>query len=126
MKLFSAKQLSVLLLASALLFCHGAFGALHLVCDSPECADGVGHAAEHHSAAGAVAGAHEHPAGHGMDTEYFAVVAGLIGLLLSLLPKGAPSRVRLGMRRPPTLHRASAAVRPPLAPTLPVLQVFRL
>ena len=124
MKLFSAKQLSVLL-ASVLLFCHGAFGSLHLVCDPPECADGVGHAAEHHPAVGAAAGAHEHPAGHGTGTEYFAVVASLLGLLLSLLPKGAPSRVRLSMRRPPALRRASAVVRPPLAPTLPILQMFR-
>jgi hypothetical protein len=125
MKLFSAKQLSVLL-ASALLFCHGAFGAPHLVCHPPECADGVGHAAEHHPAAEAAAGAHEHPAGHGAGSEYFAVVASLLSLLLSLLSNGAPLRDRLGMRRPAVLRRASAVVRPPLAPTLPVLQVFRL
>jgi hypothetical protein len=125
MKLFSAKQLSVLL-ASALLFCHGAFGAVHLVCDPPECADGVGHAADHHPATGASTGAHEHPAGHGMDTEYFAVVAGLIGLLLSLLPKGSLSWVRLDIRRPPLLRQASTVFRPARAPTSPVLQVFRL
>ena len=125
MKLLGVRPLSVLL-ASTLLFCHGAFGALHLVCDPPECADGVGHAAEHHPAPGAVAGAHEHPVGHGMDTEYFAVVAGLIGLLLSLLPKGTLLRIGIGVRRPVVLCRASAVFRPARVPTSPVLQVFKL
>src|SRR3712207_3219343 len=115
MKLLDVRQLSVLL-AGALLFCHGAFGALHLVCDPPECADGAGHAAEHPTPApGAAAGAHEHPAGHGTNPEYFAVVASLLSVLLSLLPKGAPSRVRLGVRKPPALRWASAVFRPPLA-----------
>jgi hypothetical protein len=125
MKLFSAKQLSVLL-ASALLFCHGAFGAMHLVCDPPECADGLRHAAEHHPATGAVAGAHVHPAGHGMGPEYFAVLAGLIGLLLGLLSKGAPSRIGNGMCQAAILRRASAVFRPARVPTSPILQVFRL
>jgi hypothetical protein len=119
------RQLSVLL-ASALLFCHGAFGALHLVCDPLECAKGVRHAAEHQPATGAVAGAHEYPEGHGAGPEYFAVVAGLIGLLLGLLPKGAPSRIGIGMRQPATLRRASAVFRPARVPTSPILQVFRL
>jgi len=125
MKLLGIRQLSVLL-ASALLFCHGAFGALHLVCGPPECADGVGHTVEHHPVTGVSAGAHEHPAGHGMGTEYFAVVAGLIGLLLSLLPKAALSRVRLDILRPRVLRQASTVFRPARAPTSPVLQVFRL
>ncbi len=125
MKLFGTKQLSVLL-ASALLFCHGAFGSLHLVCDVPECADGLGHTAEHHHATETAAGAHEHPAGHGTGHEYFAVVAGLIGMLLSLLPKGASSRIGVGICRPPIPRRASTVFRPARAPTSPVLQVFRL
>ena len=125
MKLLGVRQLSVLL-ASTLLFCHGAFGALHLVCDPPVCAGAAEHAAEHHPAAGAAVGAHEHPAGHGAGPEYFAVVASLLSLLLSLFPKGAPPRVKLGVRRPPVLGWAPAVVRPPLAPTSPTLQVFRL
>jgi hypothetical protein len=110
------------LLAGALLLCHGVFGALHLVCDTPRCA-GAQHAAEHRPA-------HEHPAGHEAGTEYFAVVAGLLGLLLSLLlgllPKGAPVRVGMRARRACVLRRASAVFRPARAPTLPTLQVFRL
>ncbi len=125
MKLFGVRQLSVLL-AGTLLFCHGAFGALHSVCDPPVCAGAAEHAAEHHPAAGAAPGAHEHPAGHATGTEYFAVVASLLSLLLSLLPKGAPLRVRLGVRCPPALRRAPAVVRPPLFPTSSTLQVFRL
>ena len=124
MKLLGVRQLSVLL-AGILLFCHGVFGALHLVCDLPGCADGLEHAVEHHPAPGA-ADAHEHPAGHGTGPEYFAVVASLLSLLLSLLSKGAPSWVPLGVRRPPALRRAPAVVRPPLTPSSPVLQVFRL
>jgi hypothetical protein len=125
MKLLSAKQLSVLL-ASALLFCHGAFGALHLVCDPPKCAAGARHTAEHHPAGGAAASAHDHPADDAVGSEYFAVVAGLLVLLLRLLPKGAPLRIGVGTRRPAVLRRASAVFRPARAPTSPVLQVFRL
>lgn len=114
------------LLAGALLLCHGVFGALHLVCDTPRCA-GAQHAAEYRPAqAGAAADAHEHPAGHEAGTEYFAVVAGLLGLLLGLLPKGAPVRVGMRARRAHVLRRASAVFRPARAPTLPTLQVFRL
>jgi hypothetical protein len=120
------ERLLPLLLVGALLLCHGVFGALHLVCNPPVCAGAIENTAEHHPAARAEAGAHEHPAGHETDPEYFAVVASLLGLLLSLVPKGTPSRVRLGMRGPSALRWASAVVQPPLAPTLPVLQVFRL
>ncbi len=118
------------LLAGALLLCHGVFGVLHLVCDTPLCA-GAQHAAEHRpTQAGAAVDAHEHPAGHEAGTEYFAVVAGLLGLLLSLLlgllPKGAPVRVGMRARRAHVLRWASAVFRPARAPTLPTLQVLRL
>ena len=65
-----------LLLVGTLLLCHGVFGALHLVCYSPQCAGGAEHAAEHQ--AGVVGGALEHSAdhgtSHGMSTGYFAVL----------------------------------------------------
>ena len=118
-------HLSVLLIGT-LLLCHGVFGALHLVCDPPVCAGAAEHPAVHESAAGAAAGVHEHPAGHGTGTEYFAVVAGLLGLLLGLLPKGALLRVGIGVGWPPVLRRASVVFRPARAPTSPILQVFRL
>ena len=126
MKLPSVNKLSVLL-AGAVLLCHGVFGALHLVCDPLEwCAGGAQHSAEHQTAAGAV-DAHEHPTGHDVSTAYFAVVAlGLLGLILQLLPKGSAGlRIWLGTLWPEVLRRVPAVLRPPPIPTLPVLQVFR-
>jgi len=114
------------LLAGTLLLCHGVFGVVHLVCDPPRCV-AAEHAAEHQNAhAGTAAGEHEHSVGHGTATEYFAVLAGLLGLLLGLLPKGVASRVRIGARRPPGVRREPAVFCSARGPTPPVLQVFRL
>jgi hypothetical protein len=127
MKLPSVKKLSVLL-AGAVLLCHGVFGALHLVCDPLEwCIGGVQHSAEHQTSTGA-GDVHEHPPSHDVSTAYFAVVAlGLLVLILRLLPKCAAGlRIRLGTRWPEVLRRAPAVLRPPPTPALPVLQVFRL
>jgi hypothetical protein len=127
MKLLSVKRLSVLL-AGAVLLCHGVFGALHLVCDPLEwCIGGAQHSAEHQTAAGA-GDAHEHPTGHDVSTAYFAVVAlGLLGLILRLLPKCAAGlRIWLGTRWPAVLRRMPAVLRPPPTPALPVVQAFRL
>jgi hypothetical protein len=126
MKLLGGRQLS-LLLVGTLLLCHGVFGALHLVCYPPWCAGDAEHAAEHQATAGAVGDAHEHPAEHGTSTGYFAVLfVGLLGLLLGLLPKGAPLRIRLDARWPVVLRRVPAVYRPPPTPTPLTLQVFRL
>jgi hypothetical protein len=85
------------------------------------------HAAEHQAGAGAASDAHEHPAGHhGTSTEYFAVIAGLLGLLLSLLPTSNPLRIGVGMRWLAVLGRAPTVFRPPPTPTPHILQVFRL
>src|SRR5919112_120528 len=127
MKLLSVKKLSVLL-AGAVLLCHGVFGALHLVCDPLEwCIGGAQHSAEHQTAAGA-GDAHEHPTGHDVSTAYFAVVAlGLLVLILRLLPKCAAGlRIWLGTRWTSVLRRVPAVLRPPPTPALPVLQAFRL
>ena len=103
MKLLGSRQLS-LLLVFTLLLCHGIFGALHLVCYPPQCAGDAEHAADHQLAAGAVSGAHEHPAGHhGTSIEYFAVlVFGVLSLLLGVLLKGgyrcASDSARIGPR----------------------------
>ena len=121
MKPPSVNQLSVLL-AGTLLLCHGIFGALHLVCIPPVCAGSAEHPAAHEPAADV----HEHPADHGAGTAYFAVVTGLLGLLLGLLPRGATLRFGIGMGRPPVLRRAPLVFRPARAPTSPTLQVFRL
>ncbi len=124
MKPTGAKQLSVLLVGT-LLLCHGAFGALHLFCYSPECPGHAEHAAEHQ--AGAVGAAHEHPADHGTGAGYFAVlVFGLLGLLLGLLAERAPLRISLAARWPAALRPVPAVSHPLPTPTPLVLQVFRL
>jgi hypothetical protein len=115
-----------LLLVGALFLCHGVFGPLHLVCASPECVDGAGHPAGHHSAAATMGHTHDHPVSHATSADYFAVVAGLLGLLMGLLSTGTWLKTRLGSRRAPTPLRASAIFRPVRAPTSRVLQVFRL
>jgi phosphotransferase system glucose/maltose/N-acetylglucosamine-specific IIC component len=126
MKLLGARQLSVLL-AGTLLLCHGVFGAMHLICYSPLCVDGAEHTAEHQSAAGAVGDTREHSADHEASTEYFAVlVFGLLGLLLGLLLKRAPSRSRLDTRWSAVFRPLLAVSHPPPTPTQLTLQVFRL
>jgi hypothetical protein len=124
MKPPGARQLSVLLVGT-LLLCHGAFGALHLFCYSPECVSDAEHQA------GAVGGAHEHPAdhgtSHGTSAGYFAVlVFGLLGLLHGLLPKRAPLQISIAARWPAALRPVRAVFHPPPTPTPRVLQVFRL
>ena len=115
MRLLGFRHLSLLLIVT-LLFCHGVFGALHLLCYPPQCAGDAKHPAEHHAA------------GHATSTEYFAVLAvGFLGLLLGLLSKGGtPLRTRIDARRPVVLRRVPAVLRPPPTPTPPALQVFRL
>jgi hypothetical protein len=130
MKLLGARPLSVMLVGT-LLFCHGIFGGLHLICYSPQCAGDAEHAAEHHVAAGAMAGemggAHEHPADHGISAGYFAVLAvGLLGLFLRALPERAQLRISLSAHWPVIFRRVPAALRPPPTPTPLTLQVFRL
>ena len=127
MKLLSVKKLSVLL-AGAVLLCHGVFGALHLVCDPLEwCIGGAQHSAEHQTSTGA-GDAHDHPPSHDVSTAYYAVVAlGLLVLILRLLPECAAGlRIWLGRRWPAVLRRVPAVLRPPPTPTAPVLQVIRL
>jgi hypothetical protein len=125
MKPLSIKHLSVLL-AVALLLCHGLFGVVHLVCYLPQCADRGEHAAEHQAAAGGLGDAHEYPAGHGSSTVYFAVLVGFLGLFLGLLSKRTPLRVRLGMPWAAALRLASYALHPPPTSTPSQLQVFSL
>jgi hypothetical protein len=115
-----------LLLVGALFLCHGVFGPLHLVCASPECVDGAGQPAGHDSAAATMGHTHEHPVSHATSAEYFAVVVGLLGLLVGLLSKDKWLKTWLGSRSAPTVLRASAVFRPARAPTSRVLQVFRL
>jgi hypothetical protein len=128
MKLLGVRHLSVLLIG-ALIFCHGVFGSLHLLCYLPQCIGGAEHAAKHQ--AGEVHDSHGHSAdhgiSHGISAGYFAVlVSSLLGLLLRLLPKGALLRIGLGARWLVVLRRVPAVMRPPPTPTPLILQVFRL
>ncbi len=125
MKLLGIRRLSLLLIGT-LLFCHGVFGALHLICYPPQCAGDAEHAGEHNAAAGAVGDAHEHSADHATSTGYFAVLVGFFGLLLGLLAKGAPLRIGLDARWPAALRWVPAVMHPPPTPTPLILQVFRL
>jgi hypothetical protein len=118
------ERLLPLLLVGALLLCHGVFGALHLVCYPPQCAGDTEHAAEHHS--GVMGGAHEHSADHGTSAGYFAVLAGLLGLLLGLLSKRGPLRITLAAPWPAVVGLVPAVSHPPPTPTPLTLQVFRL
>ena len=119
-----------LLLVGALFLCHGVFGPLHLVCNSPECVDGAGHPAEHpsghHSAAATMSHTHEPPVSHATSADYFAVMAGLLGLFVGLLSTGTWAKTRLGSRRAASSLWAPAVYRPARAPTFRVLQVIRL
>jgi hypothetical protein len=137
MRLLGFRRLSMVLVVT-LLFCHGVFGSLHLLCYSQHCAGDVDHPSEHlaehpsahpaeHRAAGGAGDAHEHPVGHATSTEYFAVLAvGFLGLLLRLLLKSAPLRIGLDARWPVVLRRVPAVLRPPPNPTLLTLRVLRL
>jgi hypothetical protein len=130
MKPPGARQLSVLLVFT-LLLCHGAFGALHLFCSSPECVGDAEHATEHQAVVGGTGDAHEHPADHGTthgtNVGYFAVLAfGLLGLLLGLLPNRALLRIGLAARWPAAFHSVTTTFHPPPTLTPCVLQVFRL
>jgi hypothetical protein len=113
-----------LFLMGTLHFCHGVFGALHLVCYPPQCAGDAEHPAEHQ--AGAMGDAPEHPADHGTSLGYFAVLVGLVSLLLRLLPKGATLWSELDAPWPVVLRWVPAVFRPPPTPTPLALQVFRL
>jgi hypothetical protein len=122
----SREKILPLLLVGALFFCHGVFGPLHLLCASPECVDGAGQPAGHHSAAVTMGHTHEHPVSHATGTDYFAVVAGLLGLLVGLLRTGTWTKVRPGSHRAIRSYREHRVFRPARAPTSRVLQVFRL
>jgi len=116
-------RLLALLLVGTLPLCHGVFGALHLVCYSPQCAGDAEHPAEHQAAADAMGDAPEYPPDHATSTGYFAV---LVGLLLGLLLKGAPLRIGLDEHWSVVLRSVPAVFRAPPTPTPLTIQVFRV
>lgn len=119
--------LSVLLIG-ALLLCHGAFGALHLIhpCDPAEVPG------THHSVAQHSGDAGGHPGDGPTDglagcSGYFAVGltlfgATLLGLLLGRIRKTAEVRAL----RPCRPRYSPVLIFFPRGPSPPILQVFRL
>lgn len=122
----SASRPLALLVAVALLLCHGFFGTLHLFpadrVPAPELA-----AAQEATLAGA-GSTHEEPAARSVGEEYFAVlVVLLLGLFLGLLLR----RIGPWCRRAAPLQYSGLRARlrvayPARGPTGPLLQVFRL
>jgi hypothetical protein len=122
----SASRSLALLVAVALLLCHGFFGALHLFPadrgPTPELA-----VAQEATLAGA-GSAHEDPAVPSVGEEYFAVlVVLLLGLVLGLLPRRiCPWCGRPAPRTYSGLRTRLRVAHPARGPTGPLLQVFRL
>ena len=117
----------------ALLLCHGAFGALHVVAD-PAVANpapaalstGVPVTAHHASGHDDRAG-HERRANHA-GAEYFAVLLGTFfgGLALWALRRNASRRLGMSSATWRSWGTLPAIFSLPRGPTLSLLQVFRL
>lgn len=127
-------RLLTALLVVALLLCHGAFGALHLLahpcdpCNSAEVPGTHHSAAQEEAAAGDAGGGVVKELAHGAGySVYFAVVVAFSGaMVLKLLLGGARKPVKAAILRP-SQPRHPPLVRPlSLGPTPPLLQVFRL
>lgn len=120
-----AAALVAIVLAFALLLCHGAMGSLHLPMEPHGEHAAVGgheHHASHKGDHGGLLAAH-----HEAEIEYFAVLSIflLAASLFALRPKFERLPARVAARF--THVRRSAASTPlPRGPTLPLLQVFRL
>jgi hypothetical protein len=115
-----------LLTATALLFCHGIYGASHVLAG-----DGASHAS--HSGKAPTfhqqGAAHDVPAGHaGSAGGYFAVLLILAGAaMLGLVRAAVLAPIQHGVSRILWSHRRSdARALRPRGPTPPLLQVFRL
>lgn len=111
----------------ALLFCHGALGALHLSCATSGGATPAAMDAPAHHEQEAGSGAGETHAHHCTGDEYYAVLLGLLLAFVLLLLLGA--RWRPGAREVERLYGkllSGTAPTLPRGPTLPHLQVFRL
>lgn len=123
------KTVAALVLALALLVCHGAMGSLHLIpmeAHAPEAHSKI-HAhhaahASHDIERGGLLAAH-----HDADIEYFAVLSlfFLAALLFALRPKFEMLPARVAESRSGSV-RSTAPAHLPRGPTLPSLQIFRL
>ena len=115
--------------AAALILCHGAFGALHLISDPSDPPALAGeHATAHHPSHAPGGVPEEHPASHHADAEYFAVLLGtfLGSLTLWLLLLNDRRRDRTFSTRRFVGSPPATVFNLPRGPTLPFLQVQRL
>lgn len=134
-------RLVAALLAVALLFCHGAFGALHQTATRlAEPSEGhhapatppaaVGHHPGHGGAAAEQSFAEHQVAHYGgamAHADYAAALfVVLVGAVLSMFFAWSPARNLADAARPLGRLLAPFYLRPPRGPTLPLLQVFRL
>ena len=119
-------RLVAALLAVALLFCHGALGALHQASTWPAEHAGV----QHHAPAAAPSTAEHHAGHHGgpvVHADYAAVlVVVLLGAALALLLGGFSARGTVVSPRVFGRVFLPLFLRAPRGPTLSLLQVFRL
>jgi hypothetical protein len=122
-----------LLLAAALLLCHGVYGAYHQVHQTSAGASQQ-HAPGHAPHEGHAAASGAHTAGHAEGQEddcsgcvaYSAVLLVLFLGALIALQRGARLRTSTAAHTPFLLGPVPAVLHAARGPTLPVLQVFRL
>ena len=90
MMLLGFRHLALVLIVT-LLFCHGVFGSMHLLCYSRQCPGDAEHAMEHNTSVSEMGDGPEHPVGQVASEGNFAMLAvGFLGLPLGSLPKVAP------------------------------------
>lgn len=112
-----------LLVAVALLLCHGFFGALHLFPEGRVPATEVVTQGSPFAGAG---DAYEESAIQPADKEYFAVLVLLVLFLGLLLQRTGPWREQAAPRSYFSLRTRLRVSHPAQDPTAPLLQVFRL
>jgi hypothetical protein len=122
-----------LLLAAALLLCHGAFGAhhqAHQTATGPPHQHAPGHASHEGHGGASGLGTWGHAEGHGGGCSscvaYSAVMLVVsLGALLALLQGVRPS-TSIAAPTPAPLGFVTPVLHPARGPTLPILQMFRL
>lgn len=119
----------LLLLVLAVLVCHGVLGSAHQS-SSYQWADAAAQVSAHGQspADGGHSGGGPVPVDHGVEGSYYAalLLLGLSGLVAVSLLGRAPVRYRRIGTSPVTRWYVEPRLRPPSAPNLARLQVFRL
>ena len=119
--------MAVLLVAPALLLCHGAFGYAHQL-ERTESLTGpsVSQSAHAHEAHGHIPTGHGYSDGTHPPGAYFATLLALLFGAVLLPAFGELPRPELAVPKPAGRRPPSPVPHPPRGPTRPALQVFRL